>query len=100
MFSSDRINTLSPIPSSSSLSTLRQAGVKLRRHSESSRRPQSDRLTVSPAGSSTGKLSYQDRRGYETMRSLKRPFPIDELTDLLNVSLNTKSFILKSRHLQ
>lgn len=83
------------------MSTLRQAGVKLRRHSESSRRTPSDRLTVSPAGSSTGRLSYQDRRGYETVRSIKRPFPIDELTDyLLNVSLNARTSMIKAKHLQ
>lgn len=99
--SSDRIATLSPIPSSSSLSTLRQAGVKLRRHSESSRRTPSERSTVSPAGSSSSsRLTYQDRRGYETIRSIRRPFPIDELTDLLTLSLNTKSIVIKARHLQ
>lgn len=94
------MNTLSPIPSSSSLSTLNQTGIKLRRHSESSRRGFSDKSLGSPAGSTVSKLSYQDRRGYETMRSLKRPFPIEDLRDLLNVSLNTKSYILKVKQLQ
>lgn len=57
-------------------------------------------MTVSPAGSSIGKLSYQDRIGYETIRSLRRP--VDELNDLLHVGLNAKSYIvyLKARRLQ
>ncbi|KAF5269709.1 hypothetical protein FQA39_LY08632 [Lamprigera yunnana] len=73
----EHINTLSPIPSSSSLSTLKTSAVRMRRHSESTRRislqsiAMSDRSTISPAGSVSGKLSHQDMMGYTILRSLR-----------------------------
>uniref|UniRef100_A0A1Y1M3X9 Rapamycin-insensitive companion of mTOR n=1 Tax=Photinus pyralis TaxID=7054 RepID=A0A1Y1M3X9_PHOPY len=73
----ERFHTLSPIPSSSSLSTLKTSAVRMRRHSESTRRisvqstTPSERSTISPAGSISGKLSHQDMVGYTILRSLR-----------------------------
>ncbi|KAK5644405.1 hypothetical protein RI129_005705 [Pyrocoelia pectoralis] len=73
----ERIHTLSPIPSSSSLSTLKTTAVRMRRHSESTRRisvqstTPSERSTISPAGSISGKLSHQDMVGYTILRALR-----------------------------
>ncbi|GJQ71662.1 rictor [Trypoxylus dichotomus] len=71
----DRTQTLSPIPSSSSLITIKTE--KYGRNSDSSKRfsmqsiTPSDRSTVSPPSSSFGKLSYQDRIGYQIIRELQ-----------------------------
>ncbi|KAK9696755.1 Rapamycin-insensitive companion of mTOR, middle domain [Popillia japonica] len=71
----DRTQTLSPIPSSSSLITIKTE--KYGRNSDSSKRfsmqsiTPSDRSTVSPPSSSCGKLSYQDRVGYQIIRELQ-----------------------------
>ncbi|XP_017771831.1 PREDICTED: rapamycin-insensitive companion of mTOR isoform X1 [Nicrophorus vespilloides] len=73
-----RLQTLSPIPSSSSLITIKTPVIKIRRHSESSRRVSmnsitpSDKSTISPCSSSIGKLSHQDLIGYATVRSIRR----------------------------
>ncbi|KAK4875147.1 hypothetical protein RN001_011569 [Aquatica leii] len=74
---SERMHTLSPIPSSSSLSTLKPPAVRMRRHSESTRRVSlqnvgfSEQSTISPAGSISAKLSHQDMVGYTKLRSLR-----------------------------
>nr|CAD7451089.1 unnamed protein product [Timema bartmani] len=70
---SERIQTLSPIPSSASLSTLKSAGVqgdrtrKMSMHSSTT----SEGLAVSPDVAHM-RLSQQDLLGYATLRSLKR----------------------------
>lgn len=56
--------------------------------------PGSDRSTVSPAGSWIGKLSYQDRIGYATVRSIRRQYPGEDLTDILHGSISSKSYIV------
>ncbi|XP_018335071.1 uncharacterized protein LOC108743965, partial [Agrilus planipennis] len=76
----ERVQTLSPIPSSSSLSTLKTSGLKMGRGGEPTRRisvqsysgtTPSDRSTVSPAGSTSSRLSYRDLMGYAKLRSLR-----------------------------
>ncbi|KAJ3642860.1 hypothetical protein Zmor_025609 [Zophobas morio] len=74
----ERQQLLSPIPSSCSLSTLKQSGQKVRRHSESSRRvsvqsgSNSDKSLQSLVGGVSGKLSHQDLIGYATLRALRK----------------------------
>lgn len=76
----ERVQTLSPIPSSSSLSTLK-TGLEFRRqNSEGVRRVSlsiqsssaSNSLTVSPPDPSLSRLSHQDLVGYNTLRTLRR----------------------------
>ncbi|XP_022918120.2 rapamycin-insensitive companion of mTOR [Onthophagus taurus] len=80
----DRTQTLSPIPSSSSLLTLKTE--RNRRYSESSKQQSilsitpSDKSTVSPPSSSCGKPSYQDLKGYRELARLKYQ---DEHSDFL-----------------
>lgn len=125
------MHTLSPIPSSSSLSTLKTSGVRMRRHSESARRVSlqsksfesssfviltisivlgmtpSDRSTISPAGSISGKLSHQDMVGYAILRSIRssritRPlYTEDEFADIfapesLMTSVSQKPYMLSN----
>ncbi|XP_066994227.2 rapamycin-insensitive companion of mTOR [Anabrus simplex] len=71
---SERIQTLSPIPSSTSLNTLKSAGIN-RRSSMSSGRKHSMQGSITSEGTPSSpdtRISQQDLLGYATLRSLHR----------------------------
>ncbi|XP_046984569.1 rapamycin-insensitive companion of mTOR isoform X2 [Schistocerca americana] len=85
---SDRVQKLSPIPSSTSLNTLKSSNQQ-RRNSHISYRKHSTQGSVSSEGvasspdATSSKLSHQDLQGYATLRSLNRyrlPFYPDSTT--------------------
>lgn len=84
----DRVQKLSPIPSSTSLNTLKSSSQQ-RRNSHMSYRKHSTQGSISSEGvasspdATSSKLSHQDLQGYATLRSLNRyrlPFYPDSTT--------------------
>ena len=117
---SEKVPTLSPIPSSSSFIAIKIPTVKIRRHSESSRGvslqsmcyekmicihfldfflegvTSTEKSTISPSSSSRDKLSYQDLKGYVTMRSIRQQLKSsdDEISERSFNDRNNKVYSL------